>query len=121
MARPSIWSLAIAALLATGVGAQQTVYEPGNGVTLPTVTHEARPEYTREALDAHIEGTVLLSVVVENDGKVGAVDVERSLDPTYGLDQQAVKAMKGWTFKPGTKDGKPVAVHVHVELSFKLK
>ena len=45
----------------------------------------------------------------------------KSLDEKYGLDAQAVTAMKKWRFKPGTKDGKPVAVEVMVEMSFKLR
>ena len=104
------------------LGAQeQTVYKPGNGVTLPSVVKQVKAEYTREAMDAHIEGTVGLEVVVLADGGVGDVKVSKSLDPTYGLDQQAVKAMKQWQFKPGTKDGKPVAVQVDVVINFTLK
>ena len=49
------------------------------------------------------------------------VSVKRSLDPTYGLDQQAVKAARQWKFKPGTKDGKAVPVRVSLEMTFTLK
>ena len=49
------------------------------------------------------------------------MDVTQSLDKKYGLDDQAVKAMKQWSFKPGTKDGKPVTVRVDVQMSFTLK
>ena len=52
---------------------------------------------------------------------MGEVKVTRSLDAAFGLDQPAVKAMKRWTFKPGTKDGKPVPVRVSVEMTFTLK
>ena len=104
------------------LGAQeQTVYKPGNDVTLPSVVRQVKADYTREAMDAHIEGIVILDIVVLSDGKVGNVSVSRSLDTTYGLDQQAVKAVKQWLFKPGTKDGKPVAVQVSVEINFTLK
>ena len=99
----------------------QTVYRPGNGVSLPVVVKQVKALYTQEAMDAHIEGTVGLEVVVQADGAVGDVKVARSLDPTYGLDQEAVKAMKQWQFKPGTKDGKAVAVRVDVEIRFTLK
>ena len=102
-------------------GQEQTVYKPGNDVTLPSVIRQVKAEYTREAMDAHIEGLVLLDIVVLSDGKVGNVSVAKSLDTTYGLDQQAVKAVKQWLFKPGTKDGKPVAVQVSVEINFTLK
>jgi protein TonB len=98
-----------------------TVYEPGNGVSLPRVTKEVEPEYTNEAQTQRIEGTVLLGVVVLNDGSVGDVNVTRSLDSVYGLDASAIKAMKQWQFVPGTKDGQPVAVRVAVEMNFTLK
>jgi TonB family protein len=47
--------------------------------------------------------------------------VVQSLDSEYGLDDEAVKALKQWEFEPGTKDGAPVAVRVDVEMTFKLK
>ena len=71
--------------------------------------------------EARIEGTVLLDCVVLADGMVGDVTVSRSLDPMLGLDQEAVKATKQWKFRPGMKDGKPVAVRVQIELAFTLK
>jgi TonB family protein len=109
-------------MASVGIGAQdQTVYKPGNGVTLPAVVKQVKAEYTQEAMDAHIEGTVGLQVVVLADGAVGDVKIAQSLDPTYGLDQQAVKAIKQWQFKPGTKDGKAVAVQVDVMIRFTLK
>ena len=115
-------SFMLAIALTAVVGAQQRVYDGKEaGVTLPSVTKEVRPQYTREALDAHIEGIVVLSVVVQDDGKVGEVKVTRSLDPTYGLDKQAIAAAKLWEFKPGTKDGKAAAVRVDIELKFTLK
>jgi protein TonB len=48
-------------------------------------------------------------------------EVARSLDSTLGLDREAVKALKQWRFRPGTKDGKPVAVRVQIEITFTLK
>jgi TonB family protein len=98
-----------------------TVYRPGDGVTLPIVVHEVKPTYTREAMDQKIQGSVWLETVVLATGDVGDVVVSRSLDVEYGLDQQAIAATKQWKFKPATKDGKPVAVWVTIELTFTLK
>mgnify|MGYP003509931133 FL=1 len=53
--------------------------------------------------------------------EVGDVEVSESLDKVYGLDEAAIQALKQWRFDPGTKDGKPVAVRVEVEMSFTLK
>jgi protein TonB len=105
----------------TAVLGAQEVFSVGNGVNAPTVIRQVKPEYTTQAQANRIEGTVLMNVVVQDDGTVGPVSVERSLDTMFGLDEQAVKAMKAWSFKPGTKDGKPVAVRVHVEMTFTLK
>jgi TonB family protein len=92
-----------------------------DGVTQPMVVYDVKPRYTREALDAKIQGSVGLEAVVLETGAVGEVTVVRSLDSVYGLDDQAVLAMKQWRFEPGTKDKKPVAVRVEVEMTFRLK
>jgi TonB family protein len=111
-------ALALVAL----VGAQDsTVYTPGDGVSLPQVVRQVGPQYTSEAMQNRIEGKVGLDVVVLSDGKVGDVTVVQSLDKIYGLDDNAVKAMKQWEFKPGMKDGKAVAVRIHVDMAFTLK
>src|SRR5258708_427576 len=101
-----------ALLLTVVVAAPQsdTIYEPGNGVSLPRVTTEVKADYTNEAKAQRIEGTVVMEIVVLTDGAVGDVKVTRSLDSVHGLDAQAVKAMKQWQFEPGKKDGKAVAV-----------
>ena len=92
-----------------------------DGVTLPSPIRTVKAGYTAAAMEARIEGTVLMGVVVLADGKVGDVKVTQSLDTEYGLDTQAVEAIKQWLFKPGTKDGKPVAVRVAIEMTFTLK
>ena len=108
--------------LATVAGAQERVYDrKDQDIKLPTVVKNVKANYTKEAMEARIEGTVWLSVVVENDGKVGEVKVTGSLDKQFGLDDAAVNAMKQWEFTPGTREGRPVAVRVDVEMTFHLK
>ena len=101
--------------------AQSQVYTPGNGVSLPRVLHEVKPDYTREAMDQMIQGTVLLQCVVTEQGDVTDVVITKSLDMEYGLDQAAIDALKQWKFQPGRKDDKPVAVRITVESAFTLK
>ncbi len=55
------------------------------------------------------------------DGSVGRIRITHSLDRKYGLDEEAIKALKRWRFRPGMLNGQPVAVIVNVELSFTLK
>jgi TonB family protein len=117
-------TLLLAVLLVAGsVQAGDTkVYNANDdGVSLPQVVKQVGPRYTSEAMRQMIEGEVVLAVVVEADGKVGDVAVKQSLDAVYGLDEEAVKAMKQWQFKPGTKDGRAAAVRVEVKMRFTLR
>ena len=115
------FSWVIALVWIAGVAAQEEIYKPGNGVTLPAVVKEVKPVYTAEAKAAGIQGGVTLRVVVRADGSVGDVQVTQSLDKEYGLDDEAVKAARQWEFKPGTKDGKAVPVQISLEMTFTLK
>lgn len=110
--------LAVAVLTSAILVAQRQVYEPGDGVTLPIVVKEVKPTYTDKAKAQKLQGAVLLTTVVEDDGSVDEIVVVRSLDPE--LDQQAIDALKQWKFKPGTKEDKTVAVRITCELVFTL-
>ena len=101
----------------TGGGA----YRPGSGVTVPTVIREVKPAYTADAMRAKVQGAVWLECVVMPDGTVGDVKVTRSLDPIFGLDQEAIKAAKQWRFRPGMRQGEPVPVIITIELTFTLR
>jgi TonB family protein len=96
------------------------VYRPGVGIRYPGVIKEVKPSYTPEAMKRKISGSVTVECVVLTDGTVGNARVSKSLDPTYGLDEEALKAAKQWRFTPGMKDGKAVPVLVSIELSFYL-
>ena len=105
----------------SGGGTGGGVYRPGSGIINPAVLREVKPQYTADAMRAKVQGTVLLECVVLPDGSVGRVDVVKSLDSTFGLDQEAIKAARQWRFRPGTRFGEPVAVLVTIELTFTLR
>jgi TonB family protein len=91
-------------------------YKVGPGVSSPVLLKGVKPKYTEGAMRRKVQGLVEVAAVVLPNGTVGDVRVTKSLDEE--LDRQAVAAAKQWTFKPGTKDGKPVAVQVTIELTF---
>lgn len=105
----------------TGGGTGGGAFRPGNGVMMPTILQEVKPSYTADAMRAKIQGVVMVEAVVREDGTVGQVQIVRSLDPTFGLDQEAIKAVRRWRFLPGTRFGKPVPVLVEIELTFTLR
>ena len=107
----------------TGGGTGGGAYRPGNGVSLPRVLREVKPRYTAEAMRAKVQGTVLLECIVQPDGTVGPVRIVRSLDSTFGLDEEAIKAAKEWRFAPGiqAQTGQAVPVIITIELTFTLR
>jgi TonB family protein len=100
---------------------QKAVDGKDPGVTLPKVVSEVKAKYTPEAMQAKIQGTVMMNAVVRTDGTAGDIEITKSLDAKYGLDKQAVAALSQWRFEPGLKDGKPVPVRVTVEMRFTLR
>lgn len=105
----------------SGGGTGGGVYRPGSGVTTPRPIREVKPQYTAEAMRAKIQGEVWLEAVVLPDGSVGRVEIVRSLDSVFGLDQEAVKAAKLWRFVPGARMGQPVPVLVVISMTFTLR
>lgn len=105
----------------SGGGTGGGVYRPGSGVTNPKLLFEVKPSYTADAMRAKIQGVVTLEAVVMPDGTVGNVQIVRSLDPTFGLDQEAIRTVKRWRFAPGTRMGQPVPVLVEIEMTFTLR
>ena len=104
----------------TGGGTGGGVYQPGGGVTAPTLISQVRPSYTSDALRYRTQGTVVLEVVVRRDGIPSDIRVLRSLD-RGGLDEQAIAAVQQWRFNPGRLGGTPVDVLVTVVLDFSIR
>lgn len=105
----------------TGGGFGGGAYKPGSGVTVPELVKDVKPTYTADAMRAKIQGSVWLECIVLPNGEIGSVKVIKSLDRTFGLDEQAIQAAKQWRFKPGTLQGKPVPVLITIELTFTLR
>lgn len=105
----------------SGGGTGGGVYRPGNDVVSPRLIKEVKPNYTGDAMRAKIQGVVTMEAVVNPDGSVGQVQITRSLDSTFGLDQEAIRTVKQWRFAPGTRHGIPVPVLVEIEMTFTLR
>jgi protein TonB len=98
------------------------VFGPGTkGVTMPIALHMERPSYSTDAMRARIQGVVVIDCVVRPNGRCSDIRVARSLDPVFGLDEEAKRAVTLWRFKPGTYRGDPVPVIVRLELEFTIR
>jgi TonB family protein len=99
---------------------QDDVYKPGPSVKAPVLKSKVDPTYTREAMQAKIQGEVWIDAVVETDGTIKIARIQKSLDDKLGLDEAAIAAAKKWKFEPGVREGKPVRVSVTLMMEFRL-
>ncbi len=94
------------------------VFSPGGDVSSPIPIYQPEPQYSERAREAKYQGTDVLSIIVTAQGNVEDVQVVRPLG--LGLDENAVKAVKTWKFRPAMRNDHPVAVRVDVEVTFRL-
>jgi TonB family protein len=76
----------------------------GPGVTPPRLIHKTEPEYSPEARADHVQGTVILQIVVNEKGRATDISVISPLG--FGFDEQAQTAVAKWEFVPGMKAGR---------------
>src|SRR5262245_12869962 len=92
--------------------------QPMDASLRPTILYREKAQYTKEAKDNKIEGTVVLSVVFGADGQIGDIRVIKGLP--HGLTQKAIEATSKIRFEPAMKDGRPASVRGNLEFAFKL-
>jgi TonB family protein len=85
----------------------------------PIAVKQIQAIYPESAKSSGTEGEVWVDVEVLANGKVGAVEIKRSLmSGKGGLDEAAIETVKRWEFKPAKNNGKPVACWVTFAVSF---
>ena len=90
----------------------------GGEVSAPVAIYSPEPAYSEEARKAKFQGIVLLWIVVDAQGIVRNVQIAKHLG--MGLDEEAVKTVGTWKFRPAMRQGVAVPVQVQVEVSFRL-
>lgn len=90
----------------------------GGDVKAPVVIERREPQYPEVARKARISGIVIVEVIIDQSGAVTAGRVLKPLP--FGLDEEALRAVKTWRFRPGTRNGQPVATIFNLTVSFKL-
>jgi periplasmic protein TonB len=101
-----------------GGGMGDGYFRPGRGVSAPRVIYQTDPEFSEEARKAKYQGTCVLGLIVDANGRPTNIHVINALG--MGLDEKAIESVRNWKFEPGQKDGHPVAVEIAVEVDFHL-
>jgi TonB family protein len=84
----------------------------------PKPTYQTEPQFSPQARQQKKEGVVTVRVVVAHDGTVQSACVDRALG--YGLDEEAVNAIRSWKFIPATFNSQPMATLLLIEVDFHL-
>jgi TonB family protein len=87
----------------------------------PAATKVIKPEVTSLARSRKISGTVLVRVLVDENGRAERTEVYRDTTPKVGLGEASVAAVKQWQWTPATKDGVRVKTWIIVPLPFVTK
>jgi TonB family protein len=95
------------------------LFKVGQGVTPPRTLNPADPRYSELARAEHVEGIVVLTLIVDQTGSPRDIVIASPVG--YGLDEEAVAAVRKWRFDPARKDGEPVSVLINVEVQFRLR
>ncbi len=98
-----------------------TIYHFGPKVAdvqKPKAKFTPEPSYTEAARYEKFQGVIVVSIIVDQTGKVRRVGVLRPLG--LGLDESAVATLRTWSFDPAMRNGEPVAVEMNVEVAFNL-
>jgi protein TonB len=91
----------------------------GGQIQAPTLIHRVEPYYPPTAVDARLQGVVILEAIVDRDGTVAEVKVLRSASRL--LDREALLAVKQWRYSPLVLNGQRERFVLTVTLSFFLE
>jgi len=90
----------------------------GGTIKAPMKVRNVNPVYPQDALDAKVQGVVILEARIERDGTVSRARVLKSIPM---LDDAAVEAVRQWEFTPTLMNGAPVPIMMTVTVNFTLQ
>ncbi|MGY8786739.1 MAG: energy transducer TonB [Fidelibacterota bacterium] len=86
----------------------------------PVPLSPIRPKYPEIAQEAGIEGTVVVQVFVDENGRVGDTVILKGI-PNTGLDDAAADAIRKVRFRPARQRERAVGVWISIPVNFRLK
>jgi protein TonB len=113
--------LFLAASISAGCSRGQTVDKPlqvGGNVQAPVLVEQVEPKYPRPLFGRPKEGSVLVGLVVDQNGVPERLRVIQSVDKKF--DRAALDAVKQYRFKPAMQGATPVAVELNLAVQFRV-
>ena len=114
-----ILSLVVPGIVAHAQPAQadEQIYEFIAVEEKPVITRDTQHIYPQSAINAGIEGTVVVKIVVDKNGNVTDAEIFSSIPQ---LDNAALQAARAKVFSPGLINGSPVYTIMNIPINFNL-
>ena len=106
----------IGPLAAETIDSASETFEVHELDSIPKVITDVVPVYPKHEHRFHIKGTAVIELIVDENGAVTKAEVAECSREVFG--QSALEAVQQWKFKPGIKDGQPVAVRCRIPMTF---
>ena len=97
---------------------QEEAFDVGDLEKRPEPVSQVAPTYPSELRKARIEGSVMLTFVLTEEGRVEDPRVENSSRPEF--EKPALDAIRRWRFRPGMKDGQAVRTYIRIPMRFRV-
>ena len=89
----------------------------GNGnINIASVQQHPRPQPDLSSLAHGSGGQVIMDAVIDEHGRISQLTLAHGL--ADGIDETVLATVRGWTFNPATKDGKPIASEQEILLYY---
>ena len=97
--------------------ADNQIYEFIEVDVKPLLTRDSQPVYPQSAIDAGVEGTVVVTIVIDENGNVATAEIFSSIPQ---LDNAALQAARARAYSPGQINGVAVSTRINIPIEFIL-
>jgi len=94
--------------------------EPGPGVAPPQLVSFPKPEYPPLARRLRVQGVVVVSVLVDENGQVQDARIVEPIPQKVGINEAALAAARSARYKPATKQGVRVKMWTRLRIPFTM-
>jgi TonB family protein len=103
--------------------APMRVFRAGTpGLQMPILLKQSNPKlYTREDLQAGVQGAIVLEITISPDGRVRDAMITEGLPTSPAIEDRAIVALSDWRFQPATLNGQPVAVRTTITFTMSIR
>jgi TonB family protein len=91
------------------------------GLQMPVAVQTPNPHYTKEDVNARVEGAISFEVTVGLDGRVRDAMVTGGLPTPSAIEDRAFAVLSEWRFQPATLNGQTVAVRTAIAFTMTIR